>query len=65
MKLKIKKIWENNFSLLILHIKISLYGNFHENLWEKCFDPFCRTFLTNQGNNGDEDEKIWENESDI
>ena len=27
-----EKIWENKFDLWILHIKIRLYGNFHENL---------------------------------
>ena len=41
---------------------IPLNGNFHENLCEKFFDPFCRTFLTNRGKNKDEDEKIGENQ---
>ena len=31
IKIKIKKIWENESDFLILHIKISLCGNFHEN----------------------------------
>ena len=34
-----------------------LCGNFHENLCEKNFDRFCKTFLTNQGKNEDEVEK--------
>ena len=54
-----EKIWENEFDLWILQIKIRVYVNFHENLWEKNFGPFWRTFLTNWGKN--EDEKIWEN----
>ena len=29
---------------------------------EKNFDTFFRTFLTNQGKNEDENEKLWENE---
>ena len=32
---------------------------------KKFFDPPCKTFLTNRGNNEDEDEKIRENDSDI
>ena len=39
-----EKIGENEFSFWILHIKIRLYDNFHENQWEKCFRPYCRTF---------------------
>ena len=29
------------------------------------FDPFFRTFLTNQAKKENEDEKIWKNESDF
>ena len=39
-----EKIGENEFNFWILHIKIRLYDNFHENQWEKCFRPYCRTF---------------------
>ena len=52
-----EKIWENEFDLWILHIKVRLYGNFHENLWKKNFDQFFRTLLTNRGKNEIEDEK--------
>ena len=44
--------------------KITVYGNFHENL-RKNFDSFFKPFLTNQGKNEDEDEKIWKNEFDF
>ena len=57
-----EKVWENEFNFLIIHIKIRLHGNFHENLLKKKFNPFFRTFLTNRGKNEDEDENIWENE---
>ena len=30
MKMKIKKIWENEFNFWSLQIKISLYDNFYE-----------------------------------
>ena len=60
-----EKKWENEFDLWILHIKIWLFRNFPENLWEKNFDPFFRTFLTRQGKNEDEHEKTWENEFDF
>ena len=42
MKMKIKKIWENEFNFWSLHIKISLYDNFYENLKE--IDHFLRYF---------------------
>ena len=42
MKMKIKKIWENEFNFWSLHIKISLYDNFYENL--KKIDHFLRYF---------------------
>ena len=59
MKIKMKKFGKMKFNFWILHIKIRLYGNFHENLCEKNFDPFFWTFLTNWGKNQDEDGKIW------
>ena len=34
-----EKTWENKSDFLILYIRIKLNGNFHENLWEKNFDP--------------------------
>ena len=40
-----EKIWENEFNFSILHIKIRLYGNFHENLWEKNLTYFLGHFL--------------------
>ena len=52
-----EKIWENEFDLWILHIKVRLYSNFYENLWKKNFDQFFRTLLTNPGKNEIEDEK--------
>ena len=55
---------ENEFDFWILHIKIRLYKNFHENL-RKIFDSFFKPFLTNQGKNEDEDEKILEHEFDF
>ena len=60
-----KTIWENKLDLSILHIKIRLYRNFHENLWKKIFDSFFRTILTSRGKYEDEDEKTWENEFDF
>ena len=33
-----EKIWENALNFWFLHIKIRLYGNFHENLSEKNFN---------------------------
>ena len=60
-----QKNWQNDFDLWILHSKIRLYKNFPENLWEKSFDPFCRTFLTCPAKNKDEHEKTWENEFDF
>ena len=38
------KIWEYEFDLWILHIKIRLYGNFDVNLWANTFDPFLGYF---------------------
>ena len=55
-----EKIWDNDFKLWILHIKIKLCDSFYENL-RKNFWWFCKTFLTNWGNNEDENEKIREN----
>ena len=63
MKMKIKKIWENEFKFWSLHIKISLYDNFYENLkknWQ-----FLKTFLTNRGKSKAKDDTIWKNEFDI
>ena len=63
MKMKIKKIWENEFNFWSLHIKISLYHNFYENLkknWQ-----FLKTFLTNRGKSKAKDDTIWKNEFDI
>ena len=118
-----EKIWENEFDLWILHIKIRLHRNFHESLrkkisltvwlfnfdylpdedrkklipkmkmkrkkfgrmnlifefsisklgcmeifmkvWGKKFWLIFKPFLTNRSKNEDEDEKIWENESDF
>ena len=34
-----EKTWENKSDFWILYIRIKLNGNFHENLWEKTFDP--------------------------
>ena len=34
-----EKTWENKSDFWILYIRIKLNGNFHENLWEKFFDP--------------------------
>ena len=39
-----------------------LCGSFLENLRKTFFDPFSKTFLTNQGKNEDKDEKIREND---
>ena len=56
-----EKIWENESTFWIFHIKIRLCGNFHENP-KKIFDPSFKTFLTNWGKNEDEEEKNWKNE---
>ena len=37
-----EKVWENEFNFSIIHIKIKLYGNFHEDLLKTKFDPFLR-----------------------
>ena len=42
-----------------------VHGNFHENLRKSFLTYFVSHFLTNQGKNGDNDEKIWENEFDL
>ena len=55
-----EKNWESEFDLCIFHIKIRLYRNFHENLWQKNFDPFFRTFLTSQTKTENKGEKAWE-----
>ena len=44
IKIKIKKIWENESDFLILHIKISLCGNFHENPKMKNLTYFLNHF---------------------
>ena len=59
-----EKDWKNEFDFWLLHIKIRLYGNFHENLRKK-IDPFFKIFLTNQGKNEGVNEKNWENEFDL
>ena len=47
---------------LMAFFNITLNGNFHENLYEKMFKPFCRTFLTNRGKNDNEyKNRTWEN----
>ena len=51
-KMKMKKFRKKEFDFWILHIKIRLCGNFHENLRKKT-DPFLKTFLTNWGKNED------------
>ena len=48
MKMKMRKSRKNEFHFCILHIKFRLYGNFHENLRKKDFDPFFKKFLTNR-----------------
>ena len=60
MKIKMKKLGKNEFDFWILHIKISLYENFHENLRKK-MTHFKDIF--DWGKNEDENEKIWKNES--
>ena len=45
--------------------KITVYGNFHENLRKIFLTHFVNHNLTNRGKNEDEDEKIWENEFDF
>ena len=50
---------------LIYEFSISNYIGYTEifmKIWEKNFDSFFKTFLTNRGKNEDEDEKIWEND---
>ena len=64
IKMKMKKLEKMNSIFQFLY-QTRLYGNFHENLSEKKFNIFCRTFLTNQGKNEDENEKMWENESNF
>ena len=39
-----EKIGENEFNFWILHIKIRLYDNFHENQWEKVFAHIVEHF---------------------
>ena len=43
-KNKDEKNWENEFDFWIIHIKVRLYGNFHENLVKKKFDTFLGNF---------------------
>ena len=45
--------------------KITVYGNFHENLRKNFLTHFVNHNLTNRGKNEDEDEKIWKNEFDF
>ena len=52
-----EKVWENKFDFRILHIKIRIRGNSHENRRK---NPFFKTFLTNRSKNENENEKIWE-----
>ena len=56
-----EKICKNEFDFWILNIKIKLCDNFHENLRRKRFDPFFKTFLTNQDKNENGNKKLWEN----
>ena len=39
-----EKVWENEFNFLIIHIKIRLHGNFHENLLKKNLTHFLGHF---------------------
>ena len=39
-----EKKWKNKPDFLILHIKIKLSGNFHENLRQKVLTHFLRHF---------------------
>ena len=48
-----EKIWKNEFNFWILHIKVMLYGTFHENLCKKIWPNFFKRFLTNRGKNED------------
>ena len=48
-----EKIWKNEFNFWILHIKVMLYGTFHENLCKKNWPNFFKRFLTNRGKNED------------
>ena len=58
-----EKIWKNEFDFWILHVKIGLYGNFHENPRKK-YLPFLRHFWLIEAKYS-ECEKIWENEFDF
>ena len=60
-----EKISKNEVEFWILHVKIRLRDNFHENLRRKQFDPFFKTFLTNRGKNEDVNENFLENEFDL
>ena len=39
-----EKIWKKEINFWILHIRIRLCGNFHENIWEKNLTHFLRHF---------------------
>ena len=39
-----EKIWKNELDFWIIHIKIRLFGNFHENLLKKILTHFLRNF---------------------
>ena len=43
----------------------SSYMEIFMKIWEKEFGPFFNTFLTNQGRNEDQDEKIGKNKSNV
>ena len=60
-----ENISKNEVEFWILHVKIRLRDNFHENLRRKQFDPFFKTFLTNRGKNEDVNENFLENEFDL
>ena len=60
-----EKISKNEVEFWILHVKIRLRDNFHENLRRKQFDPFFKTFLTNRGKNENVNENFLENEFDL
>ena len=57
---KDEKNWENELEneFWIIQIKIGLQGNSYENLRQKVFDSFFKTFLTDRGKNKNENEKL-------
>ena len=60
-----KKIWENEFSFWVLHVKIRLRGSFHENLREKILTHFWRHFWPIETKMKMKMKKIWKNEFDF